>query len=342
MPIIPVWWAWVGETDRARPASRRLRRAAHRGPVGPGVEAGGGADQSCLDERAEPAAVPPRSGRPAAGRADGGGPGRRRPVRVGVELVDAHFTEVAALQQNLAVLGAELVDGAAARPGGAERISEVLGGLAAGYAQALQDRTRGEQEQITAAAFAARVAAEQARWNSEARLEAVFAESVIGIAIAEIDGRIPGGQPSAVRDARLHRRGNHRAHRSGRSCTPTTPRGSGNGSRTCWPARPTTCGWKSLTTARTARRSGLTWCCPWSGTRRAGRGTSWRWSRTSPSATTCRPDLQHQALHDPLTGLPNRTVFFHRLDAALQAGPTRRRVLPGPRRLQGHQRHPRP
>ena len=31
--------------------------------------------------------------------------------------------------------------------------------------------------------------------------------------------------------------------------------------------------------------------------------------------------LQHQALHDPLTGLPNRTLFFERLDAALAAGP---------------------
>ena len=30
--------------------------------------------------------------------------------------------------------------------------------------------------------------------------------------------------------------------------------------------------------------------------------------------------LRHQALHDPLTGLPNRTVFFERLDAALRAG----------------------
>ena len=30
--------------------------------------------------------------------------------------------------------------------------------------------------------------------------------------------------------------------------------------------------------------------------------------------------LRHQALHDPLTGLPNRTLFFERLDAALLAG----------------------
>ena len=31
-------------------------------------------------------------------------------------------------------------------------------------------------------------------------------------------------------------------------------------------------------------------------------------------------DLQHQAQHDPLTGLPNRTLFFQRLDAALLTG----------------------
>jgi predicted signal transduction protein with EAL and GGDEF domain len=35
--------------------------------------------------------------------------------------------------------------------------------------------------------------------------------------------------------------------------------------------------------------------------------------------------LRHQAQHDPLTGLPNRTLFFERLDAAL-AGPPGRQV----------------
>jgi len=112
------------------------------------------------------------------------------PYRVGGELVRAHFTEVGALHATVAVLTAQLSGNAAAQPGGIERLGHILGALTAGYAQGLQDRTRAEQEQITAAAFAARVSAEEARWRSEARLEAVFAESVIGIAIAEVDGTI--------------------------------------------------------------------------------------------------------------------------------------------------------
>ena len=43
-----------------------------------------------------------------------------------------------------------------------------------------------EQERISASAFAA----EQARWNSEARFRAVFAESVIGIGDADTEGTI--------------------------------------------------------------------------------------------------------------------------------------------------------
>ena len=41
-------------------------------------------------------------------------------------------------------------------------------------------------------------------------------------------------------------------------------------------------------------------------------------------------DLQHQAEHDPLTGLPNRTVFFQRLNAALLTDRAGGRLLSGP------------
>jgi diguanylate cyclase (GGDEF)-like protein len=80
---------------------------------------------------------------------------RAVPLRVGGALVDAHFTETASIERTLALLGREL---AARTPVEAERLGLMQGAVAAGYARALQDRTRHEQERRSAAA-------EQARWH---------------------------------------------------------------------------------------------------------------------------------------------------------------------------------
>ena len=136
-----------------------------------------------------------------------------------------------------------------------------------GYAQALQDRTRAEQEQITAAAFAARVAAEQARWNSEARLEAVFAESVIGIAVAEIDGTI-----LEVNRALCDMLGFTAAEITGRTVLGVRPPrrrpgllGTGRGPAGRRDEPPS--GGEALLPQGRRARSGPTWCSPWSGIR---------------------------------------------------------------------------
>jgi hypothetical protein len=57
-------------------------------------------------------------------------------------------------------------------------------------------------------------------------------------------------------------------------------------------------------------------------------------------------ELEFQALHDTLTGLPNRALFHEHLDHLLKqaerrGGADRRRAVRRPRQLQDHQRHAR-
>jgi len=103
---------------------------------------------------------------------------------VGVALVAAHLTQPEALDRTLVVLGAQL-DGCPP-----ERLAGLQGALAAGYTHALRERVLVEQEEIQAAAMQARVEAEKARWASEARFRAVFDSSAIGIGIFDIAGHI--------------------------------------------------------------------------------------------------------------------------------------------------------
>ena len=210
--------------------------------------------------------------------------------------------------------------------------------------QALQDRTRAEQERISASAFAARAAAEQARWDSEARFRAVFAEAVIGIGV---------GRHRRDRSSRSTRRcatcsatpprSCCAANRSGRSSTPTTRRGCGSRSRSCSPGER-----DHLRVEKAYYRTdgAEIWTDLVLSLIRDPDGAPQYMVAMMENITErhrLQTRLRHQALHDPLTGLPNRTLFFERLDAALaRPAAGARRLLPGPRRLQGGQRHPRP
>jgi diguanylate cyclase (GGDEF)-like protein/PAS domain S-box-containing protein len=115
---------------------------------------------------------------------------------IGASLVSAGLTEPEVLRVTLTVLGTPLREALAPfvpdplRPSLDDRLHEAHAALAAGYAQALRERTLVEQEQIGAAVIAAHARVQRALRESEARFRAVFAGAAIGIGIADTDGRI--------------------------------------------------------------------------------------------------------------------------------------------------------
>ncbi|GAA4434782.1 putative bifunctional diguanylate cyclase/phosphodiesterase [Phytohabitans houttuyneae] len=222
---------------------------------------------------------------------------------VGAGLVAAHFTQPASLDRTLVVLDEQLGEYAESI-GKGSRLGLLQGALAAGYAQALRERTLSEQEDIYAAALAARVEAEEARIASEARFQAVFAEAGIGIGIAALDGRLlevnralctmfgysrdqflalPAG--ALLPPGGLRNRDNYRTER---------PYRRADGGRI----------WIDLVVSLIRGRDGS----PLYAVAMVEDVTERR---------SLQQQLRHQALHDPLTDLPNRTLFFERLTGAL-------------------------
>ena len=243
---------------------------------------------------------------------------RSVPDRVGRALVAAHFTEVGSVERTLALLGRELA-GAATGPDGAARLAAVLGAVAAGYAHALQDRTRAEQEQITTSTFMARAAAEQARWSSEARFQAVFDDAVVGIGVSDVGG--------VVLDV-------NRAMGEMFGCRPEDMVGTSmwnyvhpDDGPEFWDAIVTLTngGIDHVRTQKAYYRDdGTEFCTDLVVTLVRDPTGAPRYLVAMVEDVTeqhrLAARLRHQASHDPLTGLPNRTLFFERLETALDTG----------------------
>jgi diguanylate cyclase (GGDEF)-like protein/PAS domain S-box-containing protein len=233
-----------------------------------------------------------------------------RSFAVGARLVEAHLVEVAALQSTVTVLGDEL-SAFGARPGGASRVAEVLGALSAGYAEALRQRTRDEQEQIMAAVMTARIAA-------EARFEAVFDVASIGIAVSHVDGEV-----LEVNRAMCEMLGYPAAELVGQQFWDFVHPDDEPGL------------WDRIKQLMTGATEHIRMQKPLHRSDGSSILTDAVLSLVDDpdgrpryvvgmiEDVTERRRLQdrlgHQATHDPLTGLPNRTVFFDRLDAALGA-----------------------
>ncbi|MEV1291386.1 EAL domain-containing protein [Pseudonocardia sp. NPDC049635] len=236
---------------------------------------------------------------------------------IGTELIAAHLTDTAALRCSLDVLACHFAD-RITDPVRLRRFTTAVGALSAGYARTLQQRTRTEQERISAAAFAARGAAEDARWRSEARYGAVFEHAVLGISVSDASGQV-----LEANRALADMLGYPPEEIVGRSIfefihPEDTPE--------MWPKIQAMLdgrvGHVRMEKAYLGKDGRQVWTELVVSLIRDREGAP-RYLVAMVADVTERhllqARLQHQAEHDPLTGLPNRALFFSRLTAALAA-----------------------
>lgn len=115
-------------------------------------------------------------------------------AQVGRALAEAHLTEPGVLDWSVRALGdrflARVLPDLVGTGEVATRVAALQGAMAAGFARALRDRTFAQQERIARSAWQARDEVEQALRDSEARFRAVFSGAAIGIGIGLVDGQI--------------------------------------------------------------------------------------------------------------------------------------------------------
>jgi len=241
---------------------------------------------------------------------------------VGAALVAAHCTDPEALSRSLDCVDAYLVlycgeDGP--QEDLRNRSSRLQHAMAAGYAGALRDRTLAEQEAIAWAAQSARSTVAEALHDSEARFRAVFEGAAIGIGIADLDGnilqingalqRMFGGSEQTVRGRRV----TDWTHPDDAPQVWKLYEELVRGEREHYHVekafyRPDgTVLWTNLTVSLLRDADG-----------RPQYQLALMEDTTERRLLNLR--LRYEATHDALTGLPNRTLFFERLEKAVTAG----------------------
>ncbi|GAA2716699.1 putative bifunctional diguanylate cyclase/phosphodiesterase [Micromonospora olivasterospora] len=244
---------------------------------------------------------------------------------VGRAMVEAHQAEPGLLDWSVTALGerfaAQVLPARAHLPGTAERVAALSGGLAGGFARALRDRTFSQQERIARSAWQARDSVERALRDSEARFRAVFTGAAMGIGIAGVDGQILDVNQSfadmlgySVEELRRTRVASL-FHPDEAAAMWELHQELVEGTRD-----------SARVEMRYRRRDGaVVWADMAVSLIRHDDGRP-RFTVAVIEDVTDRHELQQrlrfQALHDPLTGLPNRTLFFETLGQVLgHAGP---------------------
>ncbi|MBL3670053.1 EAL domain-containing protein [Streptomyces sp. M2CJ-2] len=245
---------------------------------------------------------------------------------VGAALIQVHCTDPEALSRTLDCVDAYLVlycGGDGDREDLRARSARLQHAMAAGFARALRERTLAEQEAVARAALEAQGAVAQALHATEARFRAVFEGAAIGIGIADLDGNVLQVNGALRRMFGLSEQGLR--SRNVREWThpddaPQTWNLYGElvrGEREHYHLekafhRPDgTVLWTNLTVSLLRDADGEP-----------------QYQLALMEDTTERRllnlRLRYEATHDALTGLPNRTFFFERLEKALGAGPGQR------------------
>ncbi|MFF0014310.1 putative bifunctional diguanylate cyclase/phosphodiesterase [Streptomyces sp. NPDC005374] len=241
---------------------------------------------------------------------------------VGAALVAAHCTDPDALTRSLDCVDAYLVlycGGDGDPEDLRSRSARLQHAMAAGFAQALRERTLAEQEAIAQAALEAQGVVAQALHATEARFRAVFEGAAIGIGIADLDGNVLQVNGALLRmfgltDQTMRgRRVQEWTHPDDAPQTWTLYDELVRGDREHYHvekafSRPDgTVLWTNLTVSLLRDADGVP-----------------QYQLALMEDTTERRllnlRLRYEATHDALTGLPNRTLFFERLEKAVSAG----------------------
>jgi diguanylate cyclase (GGDEF)-like protein/PAS domain S-box-containing protein len=241
---------------------------------------------------------------------------------IGASLVEAHFTDSATVRDTIAVLGTLGLDADDIRR---DHVHRLQGELAKGYADALRARTFDEQDRIRCAAMAAKASAEQALRASEARFRAVFAGASIGIGVGGVDGQILDVNQSLVNmlgytvDEFRQRNVGDFMHPDDAASVWQAYEELVRGKRDAFRVE-----------KRFFRQDGdVIWTDLAVSLIRDEHGRPQYQVAMMEDITErhrLQARLEYEATHDPLTGLPNRTVFRDRLATALAGADGHKRV----------------
>jgi len=236
---------------------------------------------------------------------------------VGADLVAVHFTGAESLGRTTSLGHERMLELLGLDESWRSRAARLQGELSAGFVQAVRKRILDEQESIRQAVLDARDAVEQALRSSEARFRAIFSGAAIGIGIGDTAGRvlevnesltrILGRSSEQLRRMTVQDLFHPADHDDVRRFFAELARGERDQYRVE----------KRFTRPDGAR----VWTEMIVSLVRDEQGLPLYHVAMIEDVTDrklLQERLEHQATHDPLTGLPNRALFLERLEAVLR------------------------